>query len=470
MAGPTSLSLRTTGYSQKLAENTAIAANRVVATLAITDRDGGNNLVTLEGADAHLFTLVLGSNGQYSLALQAGTTLDFESNPVLNVTVRARDPAAPANGGVTSSLAIQVTNVNEAPVITSNGGGSAALVQAVSGQKLVTQVHAVDPEGTAVRYSIQGGADASLFAINATTGDLSFKQLPVAGGPTTFQVNVVATEAGSLLKSALTDTQALTIQLNQAPTLTTPVGNVGGDSFTYGVTDADGNPLRATFNGATLATTVQNNGALTTQTVTAAATAAVGTYEVTDGAASVAVVNLGLGTNAADGLAATSPEATLLYGFAGNDTLTGQAGNDTLVGGLGVDAMNGGAGNDLFVYAAAADSNGANTDVVTGVDFGGADVASSADQFRFGNQVVTAVKNIDVTGAAFANLGTLLNASTLGAGEAVFVHVLNGAAQGRDFLFVDGNGQAGFQAATDYAIELVGVVNRAGLDVSDLNA
>ena len=66
--------------------------------------------------------------------------------------------------------------------------------------------------------------------------------------------------------------------------------------------------------------------------------------------------------------------------------------------------MNGGAGNDLFVYAAAADSNGANTDVVTGVDFGGADVASSADQFRFGNQVVTAVKNIDVTGAAFATL------------------------------------------------------------------
>ena len=52
----------------------------------------------------------------------------------------------------------------------------------------------------------------------------------------------------------------------------------------------------------------------------------------------------------------------------------------------------------------------------------------------------------------------------------MFVHVLNGAAQGRDFLFVDGNGQAGFQAATDYAIELVGVVNRAGLDVSDLNA
>ena len=43
----------------------------------------------------------------------------------------------------------------------------------------VTTVHAVDPDaGTALTYSISGGADAALFNIDASTGALSFKTAP----------------------------------------------------------------------------------------------------------------------------------------------------------------------------------------------------------------------------------------------------------------------------------------------------
>ena len=256
-----------------------------------------------------------------------------------------------------------------------------------------------------------------------------------------------------------------TTPVNQAPVLTTPVHAVGSQGFSYTVTDADSTTLSAKL-GTTTFTTVVGNGTVTTQTVAAQASAVSGVYEVSDGQATLVVTSLSLGTASADTLTADG----LIYGFDGADVLQGGAGADVLVGGLGADTLQGGGGGDLYVFAAAADSNNANTDTLVGVNFGGADAASGVDHLRFEGATITGVSQISLTGAQFAQLPQALNATVMPVGQAVLVHVLNGPAANRDFLFVDLNGQAGYQLGSDAAIALTGTLNAAGLDVSDFVA
>ena len=57
----------------------------------------------------------------------------------------------------------------------------------------------------------------------------------------------------------------------------------------------------------------------------------------------------------------------------------------------------------------------------------------------------------------------------MGAGGAVLMNVTSGVGVGT-YLFIDANGQAGYQASGDYAIQLVGVSHLTNFDVSDLTA
>ena len=68
---------------------------------------------------------------------------------------------------------VTVTNVNETPSFTSG-----SLFDVDENTTAVGTVSATDPDGTAVTYSISGGADAAQFTINATTGALSFSSAP----------------------------------------------------------------------------------------------------------------------------------------------------------------------------------------------------------------------------------------------------------------------------------------------------
>src|SRR5262249_9557921 len=64
---------------------------------------------------------------------------------------------------------------NQPPTITSNGGGNTAAVSVAENTTAVTTVTATDPDaGQTLSYSIAGGADASKFTLNATTGALAF--------------------------------------------------------------------------------------------------------------------------------------------------------------------------------------------------------------------------------------------------------------------------------------------------------
>ncbi|MGI9487805.1 MAG: hypothetical protein ACR2RF_18375, partial [Geminicoccaceae bacterium] len=148
-----------------------------VTTVTSTDVDGGAPAYSIiGGADAAFFTINATTG-----VLTFNTAPDFEipgdagANNVYDVTVQVAD----GNGGFdTQAIAVTVTNVNEAPTITSDGGGPSAALNAAENQTAVTTVTSSDVDGGTPSYSITGGADAALFAINAATGVLTFNSAP----------------------------------------------------------------------------------------------------------------------------------------------------------------------------------------------------------------------------------------------------------------------------------------------------
>src|SRR5204862_58801 len=105
----------------------------------------------------------------------------------------------------TKAVTINVTNVNEAPVITSDGGGATASINVAENSTAVTTVTSTDVDaGDSKSFSISGGADSALFTINSSTGALSFLAAPNfeapgdVGGNNVYDVQVKVTDGGLL--------------------------------------------------------------------------------------------------------------------------------------------------------------------------------------------------------------------------------------------------------------------------------
>ena len=283
-------------------------------------------------------------------------------------------------------MAISVTNVNEAPTVTSAATASFA----ENGTGTVYTVAATDPDaGTTLTYSLTG-ADASLFNINATTGVVTFKSSPNyeaptdAGGNNVYDITVGASDGTNNSTKAV----AITVNnVNEAPTgitVTGPLsvqetvvsgGNIGtaynpgavqpvvatlsasdpeGGTMTYSLVGAPAGLF--TINGNQIQ--VASGASFDYETTPSYAL----TVRVTDSTGQTfdQVVNINIanyagsytgtsGNNTANG---TSEEDTI-SGGGGNDTLNGNDGNDILNGGAGSDALNGGAGYDTANYSTA---------------------------------------------------------------------------------------------------------------------
>jgi hypothetical protein len=90
----------------------------------------------------------------------------------------------PVDGGMNVILTEQTTN-NTAPTITSDGGGETSTLSVEEGTTSVTTVTSTDPdESDTYNYYIDGGADASEFTIDESTGELSFVSAPDYTSPT----------------------------------------------------------------------------------------------------------------------------------------------------------------------------------------------------------------------------------------------------------------------------------------------
>jgi hypothetical protein len=94
------------------------------------------------------------------------------------------------NGEIEDYL-ITTQQANQAPTITSNGGGSTAAISLQEGLTAVTQVTTTDLDNNPITYSISGGTDSGLFTIDSTTGQLSFSNAPSYSNPQDSDTNNV---------------------------------------------------------------------------------------------------------------------------------------------------------------------------------------------------------------------------------------------------------------------------------------
>jgi VCBS repeat-containing protein len=224
-----------TGQTFSLPENSANGT--VVGTVTAADPDAGDTRsFALSGT-----AFAINAAGQLTVA--NSSQLNFEVTPSFSLTVTVTD-----SGGLqaTATITIQLTNVNEAPTITT--GQTFSLPENSANGTIVGTVTAADPDAGDTRtFTLTGTA----FAIQATTGLLTVadsSQLNFEVTPS-FAPTVTVTDAGGL-QTATTITINLTA-VDEPPGFTSSPGNQSSTegqavSLQIAASDPEGAPLAFT--------------------------------------------------------------------------------------------------------------------------------------------------------------------------------------------------------------------------------
>ena len=325
----------------------AVATNEdVVVMFAPLANDLGDALVLLS-ARVDTGSVVIRPDG-------IAFTPDADWNGVATITYRI----AAASGAIDDGVAtVSVDPINDAPVITSNGGLTMASVSVAENTSAVTMVTSSDADaGSIAIYSIAGGADASKFAIDPATGELWFLSAPNFEAPTDVGANNVYDVIVRASDGTLFDEQAVRVSVRNAPEIY--VGTGGDDVFTAPDADAwtisglGGNDTLAGNNGNDAieggAGSDQLTGGLGNDVLIGGAGIDEANYR---GIAAAVTVDLSLTTaqNTGGGGIDTLSEIENVAGTIFNDVFTGTAGNNAFLGGSGQDTVryaNAAAGGD----------------------------------------------------------------------------------------------------------------------------
>ena len=158
-ANPDSLSVR------EDARGSDAVGDPVVAT--DEEHDPITYSLTVSGAPVDPPFTIDRSSGQIRVA--AGVALDHETRPSHSVTVRATDSF---NAEGSTTVTIEVTNVNEAPTVT----GRMTIQYAENGDDAVASYRADDPENQDVDWTLAGSTQRTL--PDRSSGVLAFKSPP----------------------------------------------------------------------------------------------------------------------------------------------------------------------------------------------------------------------------------------------------------------------------------------------------
>ena len=213
-----------------LPENSGVGVNVVGGVTAATDSDSDTLTYSLTGTDASKFEV--DSNGQIKTKSSGSTqTFNFEdtNNNSFSVTVNVHDGKDAAGGTDTSTIddtiavTINLTNVNEAPVLTSPPTTKSVPENSTA----VHEYAATDVDAdTTLSWSLSG-ADAPKFAIS-TSGVLTFKNAPDFETPTDtgdtdgdniYVVTVRVDDNGSPMKNDVHTLRLMVTDVNEAPTI-----------------------------------------------------------------------------------------------------------------------------------------------------------------------------------------------------------------------------------------------------------
>jgi VCBS repeat-containing protein len=198
ITGPSSAAGATS--SKSIAENST-AVHTFTANESVT--------WSKSGTDGSFFSIA--SNGDLTI-----TARDFESpadsgaNNTYEVVVTATDAMGNAKN---QTVTITITNVNDAPSITINGSGAThAISQAENTTSVITYTATDVDAGASLSFSISG-TDAADFAINSSSGALTFAASPDFESPVDSDVNNTYVVIVTVSDGSLSDTQTLTVTI-----------------------------------------------------------------------------------------------------------------------------------------------------------------------------------------------------------------------------------------------------------------
>ena len=222
--------------TRSVAENTP-PGRHIGTAVAATDVNGDTLTYTLGGADATSFDIDA-TTGQ----LKTKAALDYETKRAYTVTVTASDGALTDTINVTINITdIDETVPNRAPVFTEGSTATRSVAENTPpGRHIGTAVTATDADGNTLAWTL-GGADATSFDIDITTGQLKTKAALDYETKRAYTVTITVSDG------TLTDTITVTINVTdvderqqQQITTVCQVGDVlnPGDSCTYPDTDA----------------------------------------------------------------------------------------------------------------------------------------------------------------------------------------------------------------------------------------
>ncbi|HEX8332163.1 MAG TPA: choice-of-anchor D domain-containing protein, partial [Segetibacter sp.] len=211
--------------NENIEENTT-AVVTVVAS-------GSSNTYSISGGvDQNKFT-INSTTGALSFitAPDFENPTDFGRDNIYVVTVKASD----ATGSDEQSIAVSIRNVNEAPSITSNGGGSTSTVSVPENTTAVTTVTATDADaGTTMKYSKSGGADSSKFTIDSLSGALRFTTAPDFENPTDADRNNTYFVVVRARDGTNTDDQTMTVTVTDVSESSLPANLVNVKAYQKG--------------------------------------------------------------------------------------------------------------------------------------------------------------------------------------------------------------------------------------------
>ena len=295
-------------------ENTTLTVNAANGVLK-NDTDIDGDTLTVSGVTG-------GTVGvQFALASGALLTLNADGSYVYNPNGKFESLSAGVNGADsftytisdghtgtdTATVNLTITGVNDAPIITSDGGGTVAdPISIDENTTAVTTVTASDVDAVhTLTYDLSGGSDKDFFTIDKNSGVLSFLNPPDfedkadSDNDGVYVVDVRVTD-----DKGATDTQQISVTVEDVANETI-TGTSGADSLT----GADGNDSISGLGG-----------------------------------------------------------SDSLDGGAGLDSITGGAADDLITGGDGADLLTGGDDGDTFDYNFITEAGDTITDFLTGLE------------------------------------------------------------------------------------------------------
>ncbi|WP_290642478.1 DUF4347 domain-containing protein, partial [Aquabacterium sp.] len=235
--------------------------------------NSGTGVLSLSGSD---------TAANYQTVLRSilyNNTSDNPNTTNRSITVVATDPYG--GNSATATTTLTVTRVNDAPVITSDGGGATASISVAETLTSVTTVTSTDAEGTARTYSIVAGGDGAKFSINSSTGVLTFAAAPDYEAPTDSNADNVYVVTVQASDGSLTDTQTISVTVTDVSsalvvTTTADTNDTSLSSFTAEQLNAisGGTDGKVSLREAIIAA----NNTAGTDTISFAITGATGSY------------------------------------------------------------------------------------------------------------------------------------------------------------------------------------------------